>query len=43
VLPGVTPVSVPLVAAETVERGGIAARLEAAARLLIRRLLSGEG
>jgi D-alanyl-D-alanine carboxypeptidase (penicillin-binding protein 5/6) len=35
VLPGVTPVSVPLVAVEAVERGGIIARLEAAARLLI--------
>ncbi len=43
-LPGVTPVSVPLVAAEAVERGGVIARLEAAARLLIRRLLAaGEG
>ena len=39
-LPGVTPVSVPLVAAEAVERGGITARLEAAARLLMRRLLA---
>ncbi|MCH8951351.1 MAG: D-alanyl-D-alanine carboxypeptidase [Proteobacteria bacterium] len=37
-LPGIAPVSVPLVAAEAVERGGAAARLEAAARLLIRRL-----
>ena len=43
VLPGVTPVSVPLVAVERVERGGITARFEAAARLLIHRLLSGEG
>jgi len=43
-LPGVTPVSVPLVAAEAVERGGFIARLEAAARLLMRRLLAtGEG
>jgi D-alanyl-D-alanine carboxypeptidase (penicillin-binding protein 5/6) len=42
--PGVAPVSVPLVAAEAVERGGIAARFEAAARLLLRRLLAaGEG
>ncbi len=39
-LPGVTPVSVPLVAAEAVERGGITARLEAATRLLMRRLLA---
>ena len=41
--PGVTPVSVPLVAVEAVERGGIIARLEAAARLLIRRLLAAGG
>ncbi len=41
-LPGVTPVSVPLVAAETVERGGIITRFEAAARLLINRLLSAD-
>jgi D-alanyl-D-alanine carboxypeptidase (penicillin-binding protein 5/6) len=39
-LPGVTPVSVPLVAAEAVERGGVSARFEAAARLLMRRLLA---
>ena len=39
-LPGITPVSVPLVAAEAVERGGITARLEAAARLLMKRLLA---
>ena len=39
-LPGIAPVSVPLVAAEAVERGGIMARLEAAARLLMRRLLA---
>ncbi|MEE8456027.1 MAG: D-alanyl-D-alanine carboxypeptidase, partial [Limibaculum sp.] len=39
-LPGVAPVSVPLVAAEAVERGGITARLEAAARLLMKRLLA---
>jgi D-alanyl-D-alanine carboxypeptidase (penicillin-binding protein 5/6) len=38
-LPGVTPVSVPLVAANAVERGGITTRLGAAARLLILRLL----
>jgi len=43
-LPGVTPVSVPLVAMEAVERGGFTARLEAAARLLMKRLLAaGEG
>ena len=43
-LPGVTPVSVPLVAANAVERGGITTRLGAAARLLILRLLGpGEG
>ena len=42
-LPGATPVSVPLVAVEAVERGGIIARLEAAARLLIRRLLAAGG
>ena len=39
-LPGIAPVSVPLVAAEAVERGGIMARLEAAARLLMRRLFA---
>ena len=39
-LPGVTPVSVPLIAVETVERGGITARFEAAARLLINRILA---
>jgi len=39
-LPGVAPVSVPLVAAEAVERGGITARLEAAVRLLMKRLLA---
>jgi D-alanyl-D-alanine carboxypeptidase (penicillin-binding protein 5/6) len=37
-LPGVSPVSVPLVAAHAVERGGITTRLEAAARSLARRL-----
>ena len=37
--PEVQPVSVPLVAAHSVERGGIRARLEAAAKLLTRRLL----
>jgi D-alanyl-D-alanine carboxypeptidase (penicillin-binding protein 5/6) len=43
-LPEVTPVSVPLVAAEAVERGGVIARLKAAARLLMGRLLTaGEG
>jgi len=41
-LPGIAPVSVPLVAAEAVERGGIMARLEAAARLLMRRLLAAD-
>jgi D-alanyl-D-alanine carboxypeptidase (penicillin-binding protein 5/6) len=39
-LPGVTPVSVPLVAMGAVERGGFTARLEAAARLLMKRLLA---
>ncbi len=39
-LPGVSPVSVPLVAGEAVERGGVVARLEAAARLRMRRLLA---
>ena len=38
VLPEVAPVSVPLVAAGAVERGGVQARLEAAAELLLRRL-----
>jgi D-alanyl-D-alanine carboxypeptidase (penicillin-binding protein 5/6) len=43
-LPGVTPVSVPLVAVVAVERGGIAARFKAAARLFVDRLLAvGEG
>lgn len=40
VVPGVAPVSVPLVAAEAVEEGGIRARLEAAAQLLLRRLVA---
>ncbi len=40
-IPNVTPVSVPLVAVELVERGGVGARFNAAARLLIRRLLEG--
>jgi len=40
-LPGVTPVSVPLVTAQAVERGGAMIRFEAAAKLLILRLLSG--
>ncbi len=38
VLPEVAPVSVPLVAARQVERGGVRARLEAAAELLFMRL-----
>jgi D-alanyl-D-alanine carboxypeptidase (penicillin-binding protein 5/6) len=38
VLPEVAPVSVPLVAAQPVERGGVRARLEAAGELLLRRL-----
>lgn len=37
--PGVSSVSVPLVAAQAVEAGGIVARLEAAARLLVHKLL----
>ncbi|MDH3666261.1 MAG: D-alanyl-D-alanine carboxypeptidase [Paracoccaceae bacterium] len=40
-IPDVTPVSVPLVAVELVERGGVGARFGAAARLLMRRLLEG--
>jgi D-alanyl-D-alanine carboxypeptidase (penicillin-binding protein 5/6) len=44
VLPGVTPVSVPLVAVETVERGGVLPRLKALTRLLKQRLfVAGEG
>jgi len=43
-VPGVTPIKVPLVAAHAVERGGVTAKLKAAASLLIRRVLSfGEG
>ena len=38
-LPDVTPVSVPLVAAELVERGGLMARAHAAAELLQRKVL----
>lgn len=38
VLPGVTPVSVPLVAANSVATGGLSTRLETAARLLVDRL-----
>jgi D-alanyl-D-alanine carboxypeptidase (penicillin-binding protein 5/6) len=38
-VPGVAPVSVPLVAAQPVETGGVVARLKAAASLLIRRAL----
>jgi D-alanyl-D-alanine carboxypeptidase (penicillin-binding protein 5/6) len=42
--PGVAPVSVPLLAANAVERGGITTRLRAAARLLVHRLFGpGEG
>ncbi len=40
-IPDVTPVSVPLVAVELVERGGVGARFGAAARLLMRQLLAG--
>jgi D-alanyl-D-alanine carboxypeptidase (penicillin-binding protein 5/6) len=36
-MPGIAPISVPLVAAEPVASGGIKKRLEAAARLLVRR------
>jgi D-alanyl-D-alanine carboxypeptidase (penicillin-binding protein 5/6) len=42
VLPGVTPVSVPLVAVETVERGGVLPRLKALTRLLKQRLLAAD-
>lgn len=38
-LPDVTPVSVPLVAAELIERGGLLARAHAAAELLQRKIL----
>ncbi len=40
VLPEVAPVSVPLVAARSVEKGGIRARLEAAGRLILQRLVA---
>lgn len=43
VLPDVAPVSVPLVAAHSVEKGGIRARLEAAGELLFRRLRAAVG
>lgn len=43
VLPDVAPVSVPLVAAHSVEEGGIRARLEAAGELLLRRLRAAVG
>jgi len=36
---GMTPVTVPLVAVEAVERGGFLARIEAAAKLVIARVL----
>jgi D-alanyl-D-alanine carboxypeptidase (penicillin-binding protein 5/6) len=42
-LPGVGPVTVPLVAASAVERGGFTERVKAAGRLVLRRLLDGEG
>ncbi|GAF69143.1 unnamed protein product, partial [marine sediment metagenome] len=42
VLPGVTPVSVPLVAVEAVERGGVLPRLKALTRLLKLRLLAAD-
>jgi len=43
-VPSVTPVSVPLVAAQTVATGGVTARLKTAANLLMRRALgAGEG
>jgi len=38
-VPGVAPVSVPLVAAQAVERGGVLSRLKAAANLLLARAL----
>lgn len=41
-LPGIPPVSVPLVAAEAVGRGGLMARIEAAARLLVHKALDGD-
>jgi D-alanyl-D-alanine carboxypeptidase (penicillin-binding protein 5/6) len=37
--PGISPVRVPLVAAKAVEAGGFTTRLEAAARLMVQRLL----
>ena len=43
VMPGVTPVSVPLVAGELVERGGFLARAEATAELLQRKILGAAG
>lgn len=42
-MPGIAPISVPLVAGESVARGGITARFEAAARLLVSRVLDGAG
>jgi D-alanyl-D-alanine carboxypeptidase (penicillin-binding protein 5/6) len=41
-LPDIAPISVPLVAVEPVARGGIRARFEAAATLLMQRLLAGD-
>jgi D-alanyl-D-alanine carboxypeptidase (penicillin-binding protein 5/6) len=39
-IPGVTPVNVPLVTVNGVERGGVTTRFEAAAQLLIQKLLA---
>ena len=39
-MPDIAPISVPLVAAGAVERGGIATRFEAAGRLLLQRLVA---
>jgi len=41
-LPDIAPISVPLVALEPVARGGIRARFEAAAELLMQRLFAGD-
>jgi D-alanyl-D-alanine carboxypeptidase (penicillin-binding protein 5/6) len=40
-MPGIPPISVPLVAAEAVARGGLAARIGAAATLLLHKMLDG--
>jgi len=40
-LPGIPPVGVPLVSAEAVARGGIVSRVEAAAKLLMHKMLDG--